>query len=363
MTEQNSTDAVFAEWEPMLAEIEAQEGTTLILGGMDVGKTTFTRILVNRIAATGRRVAVLDMDLGQSEIGPPACVGLGWTEAPVLALSEIAPQALAFVGATSPPGFLLEYLIGARRLADQAGGPLLIDTCGMIQGGAARRLHQATFELLRPDRVVALQRQGELESLLGPIRRSASCRVFMPPVPSVLTRKAPSYRTQRRAMRFAAYFHEAKLHTYSFPEITFLGTWLGGGSPLPAHEIRFLNECVAPETRIYYAEMSGRHLGLMTSRPLSPEAPGLGMAQQQLRAQSISITVAPRLKHLLLGLEAENGKLLGLGLLEAIDFRRGTLGVLTPVRAPAAARLIRMGGLRIAPEGAEVGTLRPGELL
>lgn len=359
---ENSGNVSPEEWDLILSEVAAADGTTLILGGVDVGKTTFTRMLVNRIVAQGKRIAVLDLDLGQSEIGPPGCVGLGWTDTPVRALSEIAPQALAFVGATSPPGFLLEYLTGARRLADLANRPLVIDSCGMIQGGSARRMHQAQVELLRPEQVVALQRQGEMEALLAPIRRAGACRIYMPPVPEAVTRKAPAYRTQRRAMRFAAYFHGASLHTYAFSEVTFLGTWLGRGLPLPAHEMKFLNECVGPNARVYHAEMCDRHLGLMASRPLYLESPGLSMAQQHLRTRSISVTVAPRLKHLLLGLEAEKGKLLGLGVLEAIDFRRGTMGVLTPVRAPAAAKLIRMGSLRVSPEGVESGTLRADEL-
>ena len=55
------------------------------LGGMDVGKTTFTRRLVNRLTTQGQRAAIVDGDLGQSEIGPPACVGMAFADAPLLA--------------------------------------------------------------------------------------------------------------------------------------------------------------------------------------------------------------------------------------------------------------------------------------
>src|SRR5689334_12910861 len=103
---------VYADWESTLAAIVEMGGSTLIMGGIDAGKTTFTRLLVNRLVERGRRIGVIDADLGQSEIGPPACVGLALVDAPIAALSDAVPHALAFVGATSPLGHLLEHAVG-----------------------------------------------------------------------------------------------------------------------------------------------------------------------------------------------------------------------------------------------------------
>jgi polynucleotide 5'-hydroxyl-kinase GRC3/NOL9 len=358
--------APYAEWETPLATIAAAGGVTLLLGGTDVGKTTFTRLLLNRVTESGQCVALVDADLGQSEVGPPGCVGLALAEKPVPALSELSPHALAFVGSVSPPGHLLEYVAAIRRLADlgQASHPalLLIDTSGYLHGSAARRLYQTLFDLLSPAHIVALQRRDELEPILAPMRRREGCSLYAPPIPTVIRVKPPGYRAQRRAMRFSATFEGATLHTYSLEEVTCVGTWMGTGTPVAAHILKFLNQTLEPRARVYYAEMAGRHLGLMVSHPLPHNALGLGLAQEQLKAQAVSITVAPRLKHLLLGLEGANGKLLGLGLLEALDFRRRTLGVVTPVRAPGAACVLHFGSLRITPDGSEVGSLKPGEL-
>jgi polynucleotide 5'-hydroxyl-kinase GRC3/NOL9 len=359
------TENEYAEWEPTLMEIAAS-GTApcvLVLGGMDVGKTTFTRLLVNRWTGRGQRVAIVDGDLGQSEIGPPACVGMAFANAPLLALSDLSPHALAFVGSTSPPGHLLDHAAAVRRMADLAGDcPLVVDTSGFLYGSSARRLNQIEFDLLAPAHVVALQRQGELEGILAPMRRRDHVRIHTPPIPLVIGKKPATFRRQRRAMRFAAYFQSARLHTYSFDEVAFVGAWLGCGTPVAPHLLKYLNEALGPETRVYYGEMSDRHLGLMVSRFVAHDAPVLGPALQTLRAEGVTLTVAPRLKHLLLGLEGANGKMLGLGLLEAIDFRRRSLGVLTPCRAPAAARILHMGSLRVQPDGTEAGALKPGEL-
>ncbi len=355
--------AAYALWEPTLAAIAARPGTTLLAGGMDTGKTTFARLLANRLAASGGAAAVLDADLGQSEIGPPACVGLGVTTAPVRALADIAPVALAFVGATSPVGVLLEHATAMRRVADLAPpGTLIIDMGGLATGASARRLHQAAFDLLAPAHVVGLQRRGELEPILAPMRRRENCQLHLPPIPDVIQGKPPRFRAQRRAMRFAAYFENARLHTYAFEDAAFAGTWLGGGVTLAPHLLKFVSQTLGSQTRVFYGETGDQHLGLMVSQPLRPDSPELGIVLEQFRAASVSLTVAPRLKHLLLGLEGANGKLLGLGLVETLDFRRRALGVLTPLRAPEAARVLRWGGLRLKPDGTELGALKPGEI-
>ncbi len=359
----NDADAPYAAWEPTVAAVLESDGPVLLIGGMDVGKTTFTRLLVNRLTASGRTVALLDGDPGQSEIGPPGCVGLARVEAPTAALSDLAPQALAFVGNTSPAAHLLEHAAGVSRLAALAGdGRLIVDTCGYIQGGAARRMHQTEFDLLNPAHVIALQRKSELEPILAPMRRRSGCRIHAPPVPAAIARKTPAFRSQRRAMRFASYFEATTLHTYRFDDVALVGTWLGGGEPLPPHLLKFVNQAVWPPVRVFHAEMSDRVLGLMVSLPLERDVPGFGVVQEQLKAETIAVTVAPRLRHLLLGLEGANGKLLGLGLLEALDFRRRTLGVRTPIRAPDAACIVRFGTLRLTSDGKEIGSLRPGEL-
>ena len=360
---QNGDAEPYAEWQTALDALTAAPGTTLLLGGVDVGKTTFTRLLANRLVAAGHAPAILDADLGQSEIGPPACVGLAFCDAPVLALSDLKPHALAFVGSASPPGYLLEHVAAMRRLADLAANrPLIVDTSGYLRGAGARRLNQTAFDLLSPVHVVALQRRGELEPILAPMRRREGVTTHDVPVAAVIGKKPPAFRTQRRALRFGAYFQEAALHTYAFGEIAIVGTWFGGGVPVAPHLLKYLNESLDAGRKVYHAELCDRELGLLVNQPIPPQSPELALALQELRAQSVSVTVAPRLKHLLLGLESANGKLLGLGLLEALDFRRATLGVLTPVRAPAAAKIVHFGGLRLLSTGAEVGKISPGEL-
>jgi polynucleotide 5'-hydroxyl-kinase GRC3/NOL9 len=361
-----------AVWDDPIEAIVRTGGAALIFGASDSGKTTFATRLLNRAVAEGLRVAALDADVGQSEIGPPACIGVGFAAAPVHALSELPVAALAFVGGVSPRGRILQYAVAVRRLADEAEASLragleerallIVDTSGFVQGAAARSLDHALMDLIRPRHVVALQRSGEMEPVLGPIRSRDDLTVHRPPVPEAIGRKTAAFRAQRRQLRFASCLSGAQLLTLSMDDVAITGAWLGSGEPLAPHLHRFLDSSLAPGVRVFHAEMSGRHLGLMVNREIAPGCPGMALALQQLKAQSVTITLAPRLRHLLLGLTTRSGNLLALGTLEAIDFRRRTLGVLTTVRSPAAVSCVQFGGICVMPDGKECATLKPGEL-
>src|SRR2546428_12333862 len=58
-------------------EAAAPARATLILGTSDTGKTSLTARLAGALAARGERGAVVDADVGQSEIRPPPTVGRG----------------------------------------------------------------------------------------------------------------------------------------------------------------------------------------------------------------------------------------------------------------------------------------------
>jgi polynucleotide 5'-hydroxyl-kinase GRC3/NOL9 len=353
----------YPEWAATVREIAGARGTVLLLGATDAGKTTFGRLLVNEAFAIGKQVTVVDGDIGQSEIGPPGCVGWGRPTRPIRGLSEIEPAGLAFVGSTAPRGNFLQHATAVRVMADTANpggdGLLIVDTTGFVRGGAAVSLKQSKIRLLAPRHIVALQRHGECEPILVPFRFSERPAIHRLPVAKAITSKPPALRAQRRALRFAAYFANVPTHTFGFDDVAFAGTWLGTGKPLEAHLRRFLSQSLG--VRVYHAEMAARHLGIVTDS-LPHGDVGLAAVQETLRYQEITITPASRLRHLLTGLSDGDGKLLPVGLIDALDFRRRQIGILAPVRAPGAVRLLEFGLLRVRPDGTELGTNRPGDV-
>ena len=61
-------------------------------------------------------------------------------------------------------------------------------------------------------------------------------------------------------------------------------------------------------------------------------------------------------KGLLAGLLGAGGRLLGLGILEKIDFRRRKLVVVSPVGRTQDVVFVRVGTIRIKPDGEEIYT-------
>jgi len=53
---------------------ERLTGLVLIIGAPDTGKSTLARYLYTRAAASGRRMAYVDGDPGQSTLGPPTTI-------------------------------------------------------------------------------------------------------------------------------------------------------------------------------------------------------------------------------------------------------------------------------------------------
>ena len=166
-----------APWEDAARRFLETPGVTLVLGGPDSGKSTLCQYLVYRAYAAGEPVALVDLDPGQSHLGPPGALGLGLFPPRLPGDQGLFPEDLYFIGQTSPVGAILKVAVGSRVLVDQARGRgvrrLVVNTSGLVQGFAAHRLKQAKGELLQPDLILALEGEGELSPLLRTLDQAA----------------------------------------------------------------------------------------------------------------------------------------------------------------------------------------------
>src|ERR1051326_8456023 len=96
-------------YDSVVARTVERAGTTIVLGAIDSGKTSFCVTCANVAVRYGRTVAYVDTDIGQSVVGPPAVIGLRF----ISSVDDLEPERLAradavyFVGSTSPKGHLL----------------------------------------------------------------------------------------------------------------------------------------------------------------------------------------------------------------------------------------------------------------
>ena len=64
------------EHEALVERAVRAKRTVLLVGGLDTGKTTLSRMLLRAAVEAGRLSAFIDADVGQKSVGPPATVTL-----------------------------------------------------------------------------------------------------------------------------------------------------------------------------------------------------------------------------------------------------------------------------------------------
>ena len=169
----------------------------VVLGGTDVGKSSFCRLLCDLLASLGRRVALLDADLGQKMVGPPACVSLATFTSGALDL-----LAIRFVGEASAAANIPGVIAATARLAGSSSvDRLVVNTSGLITGPGIP-LKRWKLDVLDADHVVALARHDELAPVLHALPPGRVHRLRPSPL---ARRKTASLRERnRRASLLAA---------------------------------------------------------------------------------------------------------------------------------------------------------------
>jgi polynucleotide 5'-hydroxyl-kinase GRC3/NOL9 len=190
----------------------------LVIGEKDMGKSTFCRFLAEAATRSGRSTALLDTDLGQKLVGPPACV----------TMADPHGLSLAFVGSTNPVLGWPRLVEGTRCLALRTNADcLIVNTSGLL-AGPGHSLKAAKIDALRPDLLIAV---GEGQSLAAIIAHDALVLpILCVPSSPVARRKTNGERRTARREAFRQYFSQSgllKLESGMLPPSD-------GEAPLPA---------------------------------------------------------------------------------------------------------------------------------
>ena len=187
----------------------AELDMVMMIGAMDTGKSTVGRRIARRALEMGRTVAYVDADVGNSMIGPPACAGMTVLHEPSDLDGLHTADRLHFVGSIVPDRLVLQHVVATTALAEYGrrnADMVVVDTTGAISGVAGETLKYHKTELIRPDIIVALQRGGELEPVIGMLRRFLSPEIITMPADSGVTPVGPDLRAAQRAANFASAF-------------------------------------------------------------------------------------------------------------------------------------------------------------
>ncbi|MBL7074840.1 hypothetical protein ISS37_06345 [candidate division KSB1 bacterium] len=281
--------------------LRSQNRIVMVLGGPGTGKTTLVEGLADLLSEEGS-VGVVDLDMGQSHLGPPTTIAWGLVEGGFIGWENIVVRDMYFTGSTSPVGHLLPTITGARINLDRvtrAVEKVIIDTTGLIDGEIGRVLKWHLIDLLRPRIIIALERTQELEPILRAyrplgLRGTKGPIIYRMPVPSGAKLKTQGERSLYREKKFREYFGKGRLLRVEWRRIGVRGT-----EGLVRH-----------------------HRDLLLNR--------------------------------LVSLRDLWGNDRALGLVMGIDFDKGLLSVLTPLPEEAAVGAIALSDLRITREGKQL---------
>jgi len=226
------------EWFGLLDVLGEEKGLAILLGATDTGKSTLAQFLISNICKRGLKVGLVDADIGQSFLGPPATIGLSVFKSHPDWEVILSPPEIFFVGSTTPEGHFPIHLKGVRRMVDKISsyGPdvILVDTTGFVSGEAGRELKRRKIDLILPRFILPLQKDDELEPILEPYNVNPLYKIYRLPLSEQVRTKSAEERRVNRTNKFRAYFKYSAVQELAIEGVQIEGEVLDpDDAPLP----------------------------------------------------------------------------------------------------------------------------------
>jgi polynucleotide 5'-hydroxyl-kinase GRC3/NOL9 len=140
--------------------------TVMLVGDTDTGKSTLSIYLANMAIRNGLIPSIIDGDIGQGDLAPPAAIGATVLSKQLVDLRDVNASQFEFIGGISPIGF--ESLIAKklRSILDRIRTSSPANICIVNTDGYVRNIglqYKAMIaEKLQPDAVICLGENVEL---------------------------------------------------------------------------------------------------------------------------------------------------------------------------------------------------------
>ncbi len=232
-------------WDRLLSVLSMQQGTVLLLGATDSGKTTLARYIVESLVARRLPTALIDADIGQSGIGLPGTISMK-AFCDQRDLRDFSSERMTFLGFTNPSKVLPLIVAMTKRMTDigrRRAEIVVVDTTGLISGGLGKALKTAKINAIRPAHIVAIQRVDELEHILPLV---GDARVHRLKTSCAAKKRSASSRRAYRKRKFEEYFRERQqfehiLETSAIPFVYRGRPFRYGDKEIPQRAIIGLN--------------------------------------------------------------------------------------------------------------------------
>jgi len=205
----------------VLMGFQKKPAIAMVMGKADSGKTSFCTYLINNLVSAKQKVAIIDGDLGQSDIGPPCTVAYAFIAKPLTELYELKAENAFFVGVTSPSEAVSKTIEGLAlmkaEILERTVDFVVVNTDGWVEGEEAVEYKSQLAEKLEPDIVLCIQQKNELEPLLATLTKF---RKIVIDSSSVAKQRSREKRKNLREMSYAKYLTDAKMKSLPLNQLT-----------------------------------------------------------------------------------------------------------------------------------------------
>ena len=331
---------------------------SVVLGDVDVGKSSFILYLANRLVSERYKIGIIDCDIGQSDIGPPGTIGLSILDNPIYSYSDAELFNAYFIGDKTPTGHLLPIVLGSRKMLEEAFDAgvdgVLVNTTGFIYGGVARALKLYKIEVLKPTHIFGLQYRHELEPLIRFLGiRDIVCFVD---VSKYISRKGLGARKIFRRLKMGEYFRDIKILTFDLNKVRVENTIL------PAMiKVKYIDDLVynliSKKVDGVYLDRDSIYILFKDALDKSRLIKLISKFKEEFK--EVKIISLNKVRGLYLGLYNDS-KFAGVGVLENIDIRKRKITIKASINPGMKVNRILFGYLILDDNYNEVSRLSPG---
>jgi polynucleotide 5'-hydroxyl-kinase GRC3/NOL9 len=327
--------------------------TVMVLGDIDSGKTSFSTYLINSSLKSQGKPAIVDADLGQSDVGPPTSIGFSVISEPVADLFSAKPAAIIFTGRTSSNG-ITQLVVSSitsimKQIPERIVDLTVINTDGWIEGDEAHTYKAKLIRKTEPNLIVGIQRNAELESILHSLEEEGF-HVLRAVTSSSVKQRDLGERRALREQSYKKYLGKPTVRNLHLNWITLEYTPLSLGTSVDLQRMKALEKAL--QRQIVYCEESSRTLYIVVNyRENIDEATFVTM--ESLFQKDVYLVREGEEEGLLVGLLNNDRDFLGIGIISKLDYNNRTLKIKTAYKDTV--NVVQFGRVKINEAGKELG--------
>ena len=314
-----------------LSSLQMRPLTAVVLGTVDSGKTSFCTYLINKLLNEKKKVAILDGDLGQSDVGPPGTIAYAFVTKPVMDLFNLEARNAFFVGVTSPSKVIDNVMEGLASLRKEvltdSPEAIVINTDGWVEGEEAINYKVQLIEQLDPDIVFCIQQKDELVPLLKTLEKFRRVRVDSPPV---IRKRSKEKRRSLRELGYIKYLRNAKVQSIPLNRVKIEADELAGLTITRenSRQARKIYDLLGMKP-LHFAQLQDK-VCIVTGKRRWIDTDTVKRVEEFTKKKVVVVRKGEE-QGLLAALYDADRKFLGIGVLHEIDYRRKVMKVYTPI--------------------------------